>query len=368
MIRRIAISLGDYNGIGPELILRISGAQSVSDNIQFLVFGPASVFDYYAELLKIPNPLVEIKYADLFDSTKDLYHFSSDDSTENTIDSLKNAATKASSAQKDTRGKTLKHLLISDGFDAATPKPGEIGSDAGDIAMKSIKMATNVVITGRANAIVTAPISKESIHLAGYKEPGHTEYLSKITNTRSQTMMLVNDNLRVGLATTHIPLKDVAIVLSSEVIFEKLKIMNKSLNEDFGISDPRIAVFGLNPHAGDGGVIGDEEQTIIAPALEEAKSRGIFAEGPFAADGWFGNRMYEQYDSVLAMYHDQGLAPFKALSFGKGVNFTAGLPIIRTSPDHGTAFALAGKGTANLESFLEAIKLADRLSHKGRNH
>ena len=174
--------------------------------------------------------------------------------------------------------------------------------------------------------------------------------------------MLVNDNLRVALATIHIPLAAVATSLTQNVIVDKLTVLHTSLKHDFRISNPRIAVLGLNPHAGDGGVIGREEIEIIQPALARAEERGIRTDGPFPADGFFGNRMQNNYDAIFAMYHDQGLVPFKTLSFGEGVNFTAGLPIVRTSPDHGTAFAIAGKNRADHKSFAKALRLAVDLS------
>ncbi|MDX1619244.1 MAG: 4-hydroxythreonine-4-phosphate dehydrogenase PdxA, partial [Balneolaceae bacterium] len=201
-------------------------------------------------------------------------------------------------------------------------------------------------------------ISKEAVNRAGYEIPGHTEHLAQQTGVENPIMMLVNNGLRIGLCTTHIPLKEVPFQITEERIILMIRNMADSLNRDFGIDTPRLAVLGLNPHAGDGGTLGIEEQRIIAPAIDKARSGSVDIEGPFPADGLFGSRNYTQYDGILAMYHDQGLIPFKALSFGKGVNFTAGLPIIRTSPDHGTAFDIAGKNRANATSFKQALELA----------
>jgi 4-hydroxythreonine-4-phosphate dehydrogenase len=209
--------------------------------------------------------------------------------------------------------------------------------------------------------MVTLPISKEAINLTDYKIPGHTEFLATKTNTASVLMMLVNGDLRVALTTVHIPISDVAHTITKKLIIEKATILNNSLKSDFSISNPKIAVLGLNPHAGDGGVIGKEEIEIIQPAIKELQEQGVLASGPYPADGFFGQKRHLQYDAILAMYHDQGLAPFKLISFGKGVNFTAGLPIIRTSPDHGTAFDIANKGVADPSSFLQAYQLAVEL-------
>ncbi|MDX1642381.1 MAG: 4-hydroxythreonine-4-phosphate dehydrogenase PdxA, partial [Balneolaceae bacterium] len=200
--------------------------------------------------------------------------------------------------------------------------------------------------------------SKEAIHMAGYDVPGHTEFLAEKTGTKEVVMVLASDDLRVALATIHIPLKDVKKSLQKDKLQRYLRILYRSLNVDFGIEKPKIGVLGLNPHAGDGGVIGNEEIELITPALQELSEEGILVDGPFAADGYFGSQLYKIYDATLAMYHDQGLIPFKALTFGTGVNFTAGLPIIRTSPDHGTAFNIAGENIADEQSFQSAYQMA----------
>lgn len=240
-------------------------------------------------------------------------------------------------------------------------KPGGISKQAGQAAMKAVEKGIELCMQGETQALVTAPISKEAVNLAGYYIPGHTEFLAEKTGTENYMMLLVYEELRVGLVTTHIPVAEVSNVILTGNVLSSIRMMNKTLRNDFNIDKPKIAVLGLNPHAGDGGVIGNEEIEHIAPAIEEAKTSGIQAMGPHPADGFFGNEKYKEFDAVLAMYHDQGLVPFKTLSFGSGVNVTGGLPIIRTSPDHGTAFDIAGKDKANPDSFVEAYKLALKL-------
>lgn len=212
---------------------------------------------------------------------------------------------------------------------------------------------------GLFDVLVTAPINKAAIQCDGFHFPGHTEYIQeRVGDGREALMILMNDVLRVALVTTHLPIREVAQAITKEVVMRKIRIFHEALRKDFNVEKPRIAVLALNPHAGDGGLLGMEEQDIIAPAIEEMSKEGIICIGPYPADGFFGNRAYEYFDGVLAMYHDQGLAPFKALSMAEGVNFTAGLPIVRTSPDHGTAYDIAGKGKADEASMRQAIYTA----------
>jgi 4-hydroxythreonine-4-phosphate dehydrogenase len=206
--------------------------------------------------------------------------------------------------------------------------------------------------------LVTAPVNKANIQSEEFHFPGHTEYLTERFNSPSSLMLLVYQKLRIGTITGHIPVNRVASAISEELILSKISILNHSLQYDFGVQKPKIAVLGLNPHAGDDGVIGDEEKRIIQPAIAAAKKQGILAYGPFPADGFFGSDDYTKYDGILAMYHDQGLIPFKTLAFKNGVNFTAGLPIVRTSPAHGTAYEIAGKDLASPESIRQAMFLA----------
>ena len=227
----------------------------------------------------------------------------------------------------------------------------------GEYAIKSFVTATKALKDGLIDVLVTAPINKYNIQSEDFKFPGHTDYLDQELEGNA-LMMMVQDNLRVGLLTDHIPLNQVASHLTEELIAKKIETIKQSLIQDFSISKPKIAVLGLNPHCGDGGVIGTEDDAILKPALKKIFEKGTLVFGPFAADGFFGSNQYEKYDAIVATYHDQGLIPFKTLSFGKGVNYSAGLNNIRTSPDHGTAYDIAGKGIADYNSFKEAVYLA----------
>jgi 4-phospho-D-threonate 3-dehydrogenase / 4-phospho-D-erythronate 3-dehydrogenase len=227
----------------------------------------------------------------------------------------------------------------------------------GEYAVKSFVAATNALKEGLIDVLVTAPINKYNIQSETFKFPGHTDYLEQQLEGNA-LMLMVQDNLRVGLLTDHVPLSEVASQITEELIIRKIETIKQSLIQDFSINKPKIAVLGLNPHCGDGGVIGGEEDVILKPTLKKIFEKGTMVFGPFAADGFFGSNQYEKYDAVIATYHDQGLIPFKTLSFGKGVNYTAGLNKIRTSPDHGTAYDIAGKGIADYNSFKEAVYLA----------
>ncbi|MES2286400.1 MAG: 4-hydroxythreonine-4-phosphate dehydrogenase PdxA [Bacteroidota bacterium] len=228
----------------------------------------------------------------------------------------------------------------------------------GKYALKSLEAAAYALSQNQIDVLVTAPINKENIQSPDFKFPGHTEYLDEKFGTGNSLMFLVSDNLRVAVVTGHIPVTRVAQELTTEKIIKKLQVLNNSLIQDFSIRKPKIAVLGLNPHAGDNGVIGNEEQQIIIPAINKTKEEGMLVYGPYPADGFFGNGTYKNFDAVLAMYHDQGLIPFKTIAFNSGVNFTAGLPIVRTSPDHGTAYDIAGKNVASEESFRRAVYMA----------
>ncbi|MES2140951.1 MAG: 4-hydroxythreonine-4-phosphate dehydrogenase PdxA [Bacteroidota bacterium] len=228
----------------------------------------------------------------------------------------------------------------------------------GKYALKSLEAAAYALSQNQVDVLVTAPINKENIQSPDFKFPGHTEYLDEKFGTGNSLMFLVSDNLRVAVVTGHIPVTRVAQELTTEKIIKKIQVLNNSLIQDFSIRKPKIAVLGLNPHAGDNGVIGNEEQQIIIPAINKTKEEGMLVYGPYPADGFFGNGTYKNFDAVLAMYHDQGLIPFKTIAFNSGVNFTAGLPIVRTSPDHGTAYDIAGKNVASEESFRRAVYMA----------
>jgi len=230
--------------------------------------------------------------------------------------------------------------------------------NGGKYALKSLEAAAAALFEGKIDVLVTAPINKENIQSPDFKFPGHTEYLEEKFGNGSSLMFLVSDDLRVAIVTGHISVMRVAQELTTEKILKKIQTLYQSLIQDFSIRAPKIAVLGLNPHAGDNGVIGDEEKRIIIPAINKAKENNILAYGPYPADGFFGTETYKKFDAVLAMYHDQGLIPFKTISFNSGVNFTAGLPIVRTSPDHGTAFEIAGKNMASEASFRKAVYMA----------
>lgn len=323
MAKVIGITIGDVNGIGPEIIIDTLSGVDLSVSTP-LIIAPEKVLSFY---LKQLNKSLD-------------YHLCE--------------------SVGDVRDNQVNLLDLQ--VDELVITPGSQSRESGLIAMKSIEKAIVLTLSGEVDAMVTAPISKEAVNLAGYQIPGHTEFLAEKTNADTVLMMLVNNELRVALNTVHVPISQVASGINKEGIKEKLRTLYKSLKNDFNIQNPQIAVLGLNPHAGDGGVIGEEEIEIISPAIKDAVKEGIPALGPYPADGFFGQKLYTKFDAILAMYHDQGLAPFKLLSFGSGVNFSAGLPIIRTSPDHGTAFDIAGKGIADASSFIKAYNLAVTLA------
>ncbi len=325
MTPNIVISIGDINGIGPEVVLKSLIDHDYSASVPVII-SPFEVIGYYSDTQNIP---LDFNYCTTYDDI--------------------------------SLGRI--NVVWDDNFEGEI-QPGELTASSGAVAMKSIEKCIKLVQNGDAHAMVTAPISKEAVNLAGYHIPGHTEFLAEECGIDEVLMMLVNENLRVALVTAHVPISEVASTISAELINQKAQLLNHSLKFDFGIAEPKIALLGLNPHAGDGGIIGSEEIEIIEPAINHAREIGINLEGPFPADGFFGHQLHGQYDAILAMYHDQGLAPFKLLSFGKGVNVTAGLPIIRTSPDHGTAFNIAGKNQANPSSFIQAYQLAIDLVHQ----
>lgn len=244
---------------------------------------------------------------------------------------------------------------------------GIVSRTAGELAAESIERAVSGALSGEFDAIVTMPVSKEALYLAGWKYPGHTEMIADRCGSNQPLMILAGGNLRVALATIHIPLRQVAESLNSNNLNSLLNLFNKSLISDFAIKEPRIAMLGLNPHAGEGGNIGTEELAIIQPSIEHCRAWGINVQGPFPADGFFAHGEYTGYDGILAMYHDQGLIPLKLLAGGAGVNFTAGLKIIRTSVDHGTAFGIAGKGVADEKSALNAIEMAIEIAENRAN-
>jgi 4-hydroxythreonine-4-phosphate dehydrogenase len=239
---------------------------------------------------------------------------------------------------------------------------------AGKAALQALEMAVSDLKADRIDALVTAPINKQNIQSKDFDFPGHTEYLSERFGGIEPLMVMVWQQLRVATLTGHIPLKEVTSRITEKLLLNKLDILNKSLIADFGITKPKIAVLGINPHAGDGGLLGMEEQEMLTPALAKARANGLLVFGPYPADGFFGSGSWKKYDAVVSMYHDQGLAPFKSIAFDGGVNFTAGLPIVRTSPAHGTAYELAGKNLASAESFRQAMYLAVDIARTRAEH
>ncbi|SMO37067.1 4-hydroxythreonine-4-phosphate dehydrogenase PdxA [Solitalea koreensis] len=318
---KVGITMGDINGIGIEVALKTLMDNRILDLCTPIVYGSVKITSFHRKVLGVQDFSFNI-------------------------------------IQNADQSNAKRANLINCWDEEVKIDMGQQTENGGKYAFKSLEAATNDLVSGKLDAIITAPINKHNIQQPGFEFPGHTEYLQSKAGSSDSLMFLINDDLRVGVVTGHIPLKDVASTLSIESIVKKLKIMNDSLRKDFWIEKPRIAVLGLNPHAGDNGIIGDEENTIIIPAIEQANRQKVFAVGPYPADGFFGSGAYNKFDAVLAMYHDQGLIPFKTLAFGGGVNFTAGLPFVRTSPDHGTGYDIAGKNIANESSFREALYTA----------
>ena len=321
---RIAISLGDPNGIGPEVTLKSLQDSRLLKYVDPVIIGDANVLNTHLEHLQLRDLDIRV--------VRDL----------------------ADTAPGD---QVITVLDIGDGAETNVAF-GEITEAAGALSMKAVERAVDLCMENVVDAMVTAPISKEAISMAGYQNRGHSGFIARRTNSKSHTMMMVSEELRVGLVTEHVPIWDVPKKITKEAILERVNIMSNSLINDFAVDRPRIAILGLNPHAGDGGLLGREEQDTIMPAIEASCEQGHLVFGPFPADGFFAVGGFRNYDAILAMYHDQGLIPFKTIAFGHGVNYTAGLPIVRTSPDHGTAFNIAGKGEASPASMRSAIYLA----------
>lgn len=318
---RVGITQGDVNGIGFEVILKTLSDQELYDNFIPIIYGSPKVAAYHRKALNIQN-------------------FS--------LNNIKNAS--------EAHPKRVN--IVTCGDDNARVELGKATAESGKAAFDALKLAVEDLKNGELDVLVTAPINKKNIQSEEFSFPGHTEYLEQMAGEGKALMLLVANNLRVGVVAGHVPISEVSSHITRESILDKLRILNTSLKQDFTIRRPRIAVLGLNPHAGDNGLLGKEDQEIISPAIEIANGEGIYAMGPYAADGIFGSEALGKFDAILAMYHDQGLAPFKALAFDNGVNYTAGLPFVRTSPDHGTAYDIAGQDKANPDSFRAAIYLA----------
>ncbi|OWK99416.1 4-hydroxythreonine-4-phosphate dehydrogenase PdxA [Kaistella haifensis DSM 19056] len=320
---RVGISIGDFNGIGPEIIMKALKDKAITDFFTPIIFGSGKLFTYQKNIFK----LQQLNF---------------------------NYITDATQAQSD---KINMVNLTKENVNVEMGVPTE---ESTRMAIDSLEAATNALIKGDIDVLVTAPINKDEMMKHGFAHAGHTGYLEEKFGKKG-LMFLVTNDLKVAVSTHHIPISQVAESISKDKIKKQIKMLNQCLVEDFQIPRPKIAVLGLNPHAGDGGVIGTEEIEIIEPAINELFDNGVLTFGPFPADSFFQPNKYKNYDAVLAMYHDQGLAPFKTIAYEEGVNYTAGLPFIRTSPDHGVAYDIAGKNVANEQSFSEALFMAVKI-------
>ncbi len=318
---KIGITLGDYNGVGPEVIIKTMLDRRITNFCVPIIYGSGKILTKYKRLLEIEE----------FS-----YHQYNSNSYLN---------------EKKTNVVNCWH----DNFDI---EPGKITQQAGRCAHQALEKSTEDLKSGFIDAVVTCPINKANIQSTEFNFPGHTEYYANAFGCDDSLMFMCSEQLRVALVTGHLPLSKVAGAYTKEVLAKKINMLLASLHDDFGILKPRVAVLGLNPHAGENGLLGEEEEKIINPAVVESYKKGNLVYGPFSADGFFGTMAFKKFDAVLAAYHDQGLIPFKTIAFDYGVNFTAGLPVVRTSPDHGTAYNIAGKGVANETSLREAIFLA----------
>lgn len=325
---RVAVTLGDANGIGPEVVLKSLHDPSLVPSMTPVLIGSAHVLRVHADALGFSDLDIHV------------------------VDEVPEEVPHGDVAVLDVAEEDEPPVS----FGAVTP-------EAGRLAMRAVERAVDECVKGTVDAMATAPISKAAINQAGYDVPGHTEFIAERTNSPKPTMMMVAGGLRVGLVTSHVPLSEVPARVTEEAILEKIRVIDASLRRDFSVEDPKIAVLGLNPHSGEDGAFGHEEEEDILPALETATEEGFEVGGPIAADGFFATQLDSDFDAVLAMYHDQGLVPFKALAFDHGVNYTAGLSIVRTSPDHGTAHDIAGKGMALPGSMHSSLELAVAVAH-----
>lgn len=315
---RIGITLGDINGVGPEVVIKALSDNRLMSLLTPVVYGSSKVLSYYKKLLNIE----EFNYS-----------------------------------QVRNRGQyAFKSINVVNCWDESLEvNPGKSSKETGKAALQALKQAATDLKEGLLDCLVTAPIDKSTIHSDEFPFKGHTEFLADFFGAKEHLMLLVSDTLRVGLVTEHVPIREVAALITRERVESKLKTLEQSLRKDFGITKPKIAVLGLNPHAGDGGLIGDEDEKILKPLINDLKNHGKTVFGPHPPDGFFAAGNHLKYDGILAMYHDQGLIPFKSFAFDTGVNFTAGLSIVRTSPDHGTGYMIAGKNQASENSMRQAI-------------
>jgi 4-hydroxythreonine-4-phosphate dehydrogenase len=325
----VGISNGDVNGIGMEIIIKTLADNRVFDYCTPIVYGQTKIASFHRKTLSVHD-----------------FNF-------NVIKDASQAAVKRPN-------------IINCWEEDVKIDLGLANETGGKYAFLSLENAVNDLVAGKIDALVTAPINKHNIQNENFNFAGHTEYIQTKANAADSLMFLISDDLKVGVVTGHVPVNGIAAKVTKEAILSKLAIMNQSLKDDFWLQKPKIAVLGLNPHAGDNGLIGAEELETIIPSIKEANDKGIFAFGPYPADGFFANGAYLKFDAVLAMYHDQGLIPFKHIAFHNGVNFTAGLPVVRTSPDHGTGYDIAGKNLASEASFREALFTAINIVQRRR--
>ena len=329
---KIGITIGDKNGIGPEVILKSLKDPRILSGITPIIYGCEYVINHYIKALGLEQ-----------------LSFECISSAENPVENRINLVN-----------------VLQEEF---TIKEGQEQESSGRLAIKAIELASADISAGKIDAIVTAPISKSVCQNAGFNFPGHTEFFISLSNGAEGLMILTSSLMNIALVTTHVPLNEVSSLITKEILESKTEVFHQSLVKDFGILNPKIAILSLNPHSGENGKIGTEEIEVLVPAISALKTKNILAFGPFPIDGFFGSSAPSNYDGILAMYHDQGLSVFKALSFDEGVNFTAGLPIVRTSPDHGTAFDIAGKNKASETSMRNALYsaadiFANRNQHK----
>ncbi len=325
----VGITQGDGNGISYEVIIKALADERILDMCTPVIYGSSKIFGFYKK------------------------H----------IHNIENINTNVITSAKDVHQKRVN--IVNCLPENVFVEPGQPTPESAKSAMTALDRAVADIKEGHIDVLVTAPFNKRAMSAEGFNYTGHTEYLEEKFGVDEVAMFMVCGNLRVAVVTGHVALKDVPSKITTEKVLAKLRLMRKSLQRDFGIDAPKIAVLGLNPHCGDGGLLGDEEQRIILPAVKAANDEGIMAFGPYSPDGFFGLGNYQKFDAVLAMYHDQGLTPFKALAFEEGVNFTAGLPIVRTSPDHGTAYEMAGRDMADPRSMKSAIYAAiDIYNHR----
>ena len=315
----VGITQGDSNGIGYEVIIKALSDSRILEQFTPVVYGSSKLFGFYRK----------------------------------TIPEIEDIATNVINSAGEAHPKRINILNCLP--DSTYAEPGRATAESAKSAIASLEAAVKDLKSGAIDVLVTGPINKKAMAVQGFGFPGHTEYLQEAFGVKDVTMLMVSSRLKLGVVTGHIPLKDVPGEITEEKVLSKLRLMDESMRRDFRLDHPRIAVLSLNPHSGDGGLLGEEEEKIIIPALRKATEEGLLVFGPYSPDGYFGLGHYEKFDATLAMYHDQGLSPFKTIAFEDGVNYTAGLPVVRTSPDHGTAFEMAGRDEADPQSMRAAI-------------